>query len=538
MKTRKVRTIRYWLLASVLLLVMSACSSGDVNPPADTAVVEMPSATETQAAAPAPTQALADTSAESPTAAPPATIEPGVLYQDDFTNAASGWKSLDFDSYYIGYHEPEYYHVEVHVPNDYELVPVPDLEGQTDFTIEARVFVDPNNTDPQGDFRYGLVFRRSGKQYYAFTVSPRSQQWALLKSSPSGLEELQSGSDSSLQGIETENLLRVDAQGSSFFFHINDRAVAHLEDSTYPSGEIGLFVQTFDSPKVHVHYDALTIRDVQLPQEQDMHEVLYQDDFTKPDSGWESLDFDTYFIGYHEPEYYHLEVHEPNDYELVPAPTGQDYSDFTTEVTAFVEPNNTDPQGDFRYGLIFRRAGKQYYAFTISPRSQQWSVLKSSPTGLETLDEGTSTAIRDENTEGTLRIDARGASFFFRINDQLVSQVNDSAYDSGEIGFFLQTFDSTKVHIHYDTLVIRAVDAPEYTCRVVAKALNVRNGPGVDFSPLDFVANSQDFVPLGVSPDGLWLRVQLESGEEGWVAYAAEYESCNVAAVDLPVIEP
>jgi len=45
-------------------------------------------------------------------------------------------------------------------------------------------------------------------------------------------------------------------------------------------------------------------------------------------------------------------------------------------------------------------------------------------------------------------------------------------------------------------------------------------------------------VPLGVSQDGLWLKVELETGEQGWVAYAAEYEDCNVAAVDLPVEAP
>ncbi len=538
MKTSYVRFFKCFLPVIMLLLASSACSAG-VNKPAPTiAPGEAPVPTATQVASPVPTQAPADTPLQSPSPVPQATLEPGVLYQDDFTNPGSGWPSLDFDSYYNGYHEPEYYHVEVHTPNDYELVPVPGLEGLADFTAEIKVFVDPNNTAAQGDFRYGLAFRRSGKQYYAFTISPRSQQWTVIKSSPDGLEQLQAGSDSSLQGLETENTLRVDAKGTSFFFHINDRVVAQVDDSAYASGELGFFVQTFDSPKVHVHYDALTVRDLELPQPQDKQAVLYQDDFTNPDSGWQTLDFDTYFIGYHEPKYYHLEVHAPNDYELVPAPTGRDFTDFTVEATAFVEPNNTATQGDFRYGLVFRRAGKQYYAFTISPRSQKWAVLKSSPEGLVTLEEGDSAAILKPEEEGALRVDARGASFFFHINGQDVAQVNDSDYASGEIGFFLQTFDIPKVHIHYDTLVIREVEAPVYACRVLAEALNVRSGPGINYSPVSFLASDQGFEPLGVSPGGSWLRVRLESGEEGWVAFGKEFETCNVAAVDLPVASP
>ena len=50
----------------------------------------------------------------------------GVLYQDDFTDPKSGWpNNLEFGNYYIGYHEPNHYHVEVHVPYDSAVVAVP-----------------------------------------------------------------------------------------------------------------------------------------------------------------------------------------------------------------------------------------------------------------------------------------------------------------------------------------------------------------------------------------------------------------------------
>ena len=52
-----------------------------------------------------------------------------ILYQDDFTNPATGWAVAEFGSYFIGYHEPESYHVEIqsaHLPAP--VVSIPDAE--------------------------------------------------------------------------------------------------------------------------------------------------------------------------------------------------------------------------------------------------------------------------------------------------------------------------------------------------------------------------------------------------------------------------
>ena len=46
----------------------------------------------------------------------------------------------------------------------------------------------------------------------------RTKKWDVLKSSPSGLVTLQEGVEESIQGLDVDDLLRVDAQGSNFFF--------------------------------------------------------------------------------------------------------------------------------------------------------------------------------------------------------------------------------------------------------------------------------------------------------------------------------
>jgi formylglycine-generating enzyme required for sulfatase activity len=139
--------------------------------------------------------------------------------------------------------------------------------------VEANVLVNSTATE-DGNFRYGLPVRRSGDdQYYAFAVSPRAETWHVLKHSPDGLETLVEGSTDTLRGIappgftpDQTDMLRVDAKGESLIFHINAKAVAQISDADYASGEVGFFVETFEETLAHIHYDALTIREVEFDE--------------------------------------------------------------------------------------------------------------------------------------------------------------------------------------------------------------------------------------------------------------------------------
>ena len=172
-----------------------------------------------------------------------------MLYQDDFTNLESGWPNeLVFQNYYVGYHEPDFYHVEVHVPNDSAIVTAP---GHTfdNSQAETHVTVSEANTAPSGDFRYGLVVRRSGNRYYAFTISPSTQTWYVLKSGSGSLKVLDQGTLETIRGLEALDSLRVNADGPVLTFFINDQNVSQMSDPDYTEGEVGFYVETFDSPQ-------------------------------------------------------------------------------------------------------------------------------------------------------------------------------------------------------------------------------------------------------------------------------------------------
>ncbi|MAT96127.1 MAG: hypothetical protein CL608_03205 [Anaerolineaceae bacterium] len=197
-----------------------------------------------------------------------------IVLQDDFSNPESGWPDLKEDTAWRGYHPPDYYHVEATGAN--QIATAVFGSDVTNIGMEARIFVDILETET-GEYRYGLLLRQvDSRQFYAFTVAPRSGQWAVLKATNNGLETVQSGSVDSLQGgsVETADTLRVDASGSTFSFFVNGRIITTLTDSSYSSGDFGFYVETFDETRAHIHYDALTVLEINETIAQDTGEVV------------------------------------------------------------------------------------------------------------------------------------------------------------------------------------------------------------------------------------------------------------------------
>ncbi len=383
-----------------------------------------------------------------------------VLFSDDFTDPESGWPALTEGTNLFGYHPPDFYHVEVGASNKSQVVSRgPAFEN---VTVESNIFVAKTNSE-NGNFRYGLVLRRSGNDYYAFAVSNRSDTWYVLKNSATGLQVLREGTADSIQGQnrDTADVLRVDADGSQFIFHINGQPVTVVKDADYSGGEIGFFIENFDQTLAHVHYDTLRIRDVDLDDTSVLPSgVLSYDDFTDPQSGWPALDEGSNLIGYHPPDFYHVEVGSPGESSVVSH--GPILDNVTVESDMFIAKSNTE-NGDFRYGLVIRRTGADYYAFTVSSRTKNWSVLKSSAGKPEILAEGVDDTIagQDSSTANRLRVDAEADRFVFHINGRPVVEVTSGDYAAGEVGFFVENFDESLSHVHFDTLTIREVDFVE-----------------------------------------------------------------------------
>src|SRR5688572_26506973 len=228
--------------------------------------------------------------------------------------------------------------------------------------------------------------------------------------------------------------------------------------------------------------------------------VLYRDDFTNPTTGWSVAEFDNYFIGYHEPESYHIEIKSPHlKAPVVPIPDAatNNYPDATIELQVQTVAGRTSTEGDYRYGLVFRRTGDQYYAFTISPTTKKWEVFKSTSSGLIPLKDGVDQNIHDLDVDDVLRVDAKGPNFLFTINDQLVAQITDSDYPAGEIGFYAENLENANTHVHFGKLTVREAKY-SLMCNVVGGTLYVRSGPGKTFAQIGLLSDGDTVKALGI----------------------------------------
>src|SRR4030095_16327811 len=108
--------------------------------------------------------------------------------------------------------------------------------------------------------------------------------------------------------------------------------------------------------------------------------------------------------------------------------------------------------------------------------------------------EGTEDSIHDADTDDTLRVDIQGSSFILHINGNLVGEVSDADYASGEVGFYVESFDSPNTHIHFDQLSIRTVQV-SVVCDVRALTMNVRSGPGKNFPSTVFLKSGDTIEP-------------------------------------------
>lgn len=266
--------------------------------------------------------------------------------------------------------------------------------------------------------------------------------------------------------------------------------------------------------------------------------ILYHDDFTDPASGWSEDKFDNFFVGYHEPEFYHVEVDSPNYKTTVFEPSKASFGDVSIEVKAFTASAKTAEVGDFTFGPAFHRSGDQYYAFAISQRTKKWYVLKSTPNALVVLIEGTDDSIHEPDTGDVLRVNAVGANFSFYINDHVVGQVTDADYTAGEVGFFVQTFDAANTHVHFDELTIEPLEI-SIACTVKAQTLFVRKGPGTDYESDAFLTAGNTFQPIGRSEKGDWILISKDGNDEqSWVFNFPGILSCDEAIDVLPVVFP
>lgn len=178
--------------------------------------------------------------------------------------------------------------------------------------------------------------------------------------------------------------------------------------------------------------------------------VLFQDDFSDPVSGWDRVSVEQGVTDYADGSYRILVNAANTD---VWANPNLSFSDVQIEVDA------TKVGGDDNndYGLICRYQDSQnFYFFYIS--SDGYYAIGKMAGGEQQLigtdSMPTSDAIKEGNVTNRLRADCNGSTLSLYINGTFVASQEDSTYTSGDVGLIAGAFDVPGTDILFDNFLV------------------------------------------------------------------------------------
>ena len=244
---------KYKLTALLIVLILSAlaCATLTETEPTPEPAVALPSSTPVPAV---PT--TADVPVDVPTEAPPAADNPpasnsgAILFQDDFSDPASGWDRYTYDTGITDYGDGVYKielttETKLHWANPY-----------LDFG-DVIVEVDTQKISGEDNDNYGIICRHQDiENWYVLVIS--SDGYAAIRERYQG-SELTVVTDwvevPSINKGQASNHLRAECIGDRISLYVNGVLAVETYLSDIPTGDVGLMAGTFEIPNMEVWFD-------------------------------------------------------------------------------------------------------------------------------------------------------------------------------------------------------------------------------------------------------------------------------------------
>jgi len=178
--------------------------------------------------------------------------------------------------------------------------------------------------------------------------------------------------------------------------------------------------------------------------------LLFQDNFSDPDSGWKRVSTPQGTTDY-EDGVYRILVNEPGlDIWSMP---GRSFGDVRIEVDAL----KVGGERDNRFGLICRAISEDsFYTFIVSSdgyygvgkiQGQEYSLI-----GMDSLQP--SKSILKGSALNHIRADCIGNTLTLYVNGSQLISVQDDAYPAGDIGLIAGTYETSGTDIRFDNLSV------------------------------------------------------------------------------------
>lgn len=394
-----------------------------------------------------------------------------VLFQDDFSADQGEWgivNGITIDGGQIN--------LRVEQPSNYVWSTIGPNYADVDFQVDAEKLGGPD------DNSFGQVFRfQDEKNFYTFEIS--SDGYYTVNKYEDGVwSNLIDWTASPLinQG-QARNQISTIIQGNYYTFLINGVQVDSMTQDGPADGGVGLIASSYAEPNVDIGFDNVLVRtpggtreiapSVEETQSAEVN-VIYQDDFSSADPGWNLESDDTVKRSIENGEFL-MEVIEPQtDAWATHATTSAD-------VVVEVEAHKVGGPDMNNFGIICRYRDADNYYFLQYGSDGTYAVtrfLNGEATML--VEWANSTAMNTGEATNLLRVECVGNTISQYANNTLLASVEDNALSNGQIALAVGTYEEGDVSVKFDNLTVSSPD--------VAASANVL------FSD-DFSANSHDW---------------------------------------------
>ncbi len=179
-----------------------------------------------------------------------------VLFQDDFSDASSGWLQGEDD-----------FGVAEYKNGGFRIYVATDLSGKLSILrlqpfADVRIEVDATKIGGPDDNDYGIVCRYIDENNFYFFEISSDGYYGIGKYKNNVLSLISAAQMQSSEAIRqgaTSNRLRADCVGTSLTLHVNGTQLVQASDSDFGSGNIGLIAGTFETPGTDILFDNFTV---------------------------------------------------------------------------------------------------------------------------------------------------------------------------------------------------------------------------------------------------------------------------------------
>jgi hypothetical protein len=246
--------------------------------------------------------------------------------------------------------------------------------------------------------------------------------------------------------------------GNRFVLIVNEQYVDAVEADAPAGGDVGLIAGTFDQAGARVRFDdfsaALPPPGTEIGPLSPGDQVLFADDFSDPQSGWDVRETDNGATGYQDGRYF-IRVDTPK-FQLWSSPGQPFEGDVVVEAIAGLASGPEENEmGVFcryqdRQNFMYASIGTDAYYAIVEIKDDEATIL----TGDGKFQ--SSDAIPLGSDTYVIRLACEGDRYTLFVDGEEIDSANSSAFSAGDVGLLAGTFDQGGVEVLFDDFQVSA----------------------------------------------------------------------------------